>query len=109
VTVTDADTVTADDLVECLAVPHEIELNPINMLILLDRSASMSLSQFNGETYETVIDRALTELVTSPDNSLVNFGLSVFPARECRQGNGRNREFRAVALHPARPRRLPAF
>ena len=76
----DADT----DLSDCLEVPHELELKPINMLILMDRSRSMSQSEFNGETYEAVVDRALSELVMSPDNQLVNFGLAVFPARNCR-------------------------
>ncbi len=77
-----------DDLSSCVEVPHEVELSPINMLILLDRSASMSLSEFDGESYETVVDRAVSELVMDPDNQLVNFGLSVFPATTCRSGNG---------------------
>jgi hypothetical protein len=79
----DADTTT------CVATPHEIKLQDINMLILLDRSASMAAAEtaVNGQTYEQIVDAALTSLVTDEaTKSLVNFGLIVFPSQTCIPG-----------------------
>ena len=66
--------------------PYDIGREPINMLILLDRSASMSLFEFEGLRFEQVVDDALSEVVTDPKNSGVNFGLAPFPSLQCVQG-----------------------
>ena len=79
----EADTDSQTEPADCIETPYNVELQPINMLILMDRSFSMNINEFNGETYERVIDRALSELVTDDANTLVNFGLAVFPGSQC--------------------------
>ena len=66
-----------------MATNYSIADRPINMLILLDRSASMSLNSVGEETYEMIIDEALTSVVTDPANSMIFFGLAAFPSEEC--------------------------
>jgi hypothetical protein len=81
----DADT----DTTKCVATPHDIKLQDINMLILLDRSASMAdpSTAVDGQTYEQIVDAAVAALVTDEaTKSLVNFGLIVFPALSCLPG-----------------------
>jgi len=76
----DSDT---DSLSECLATPQEIELQPINMMIVLDRSLSMAKFPETapaGQKFQNIIATALSEVVNDPGNSLVNFGLAVFPS-----------------------------
>jgi hypothetical protein len=58
-------------------------MEPINMLILLDRSRSMYNETFNTQTFEDITDQAITELVTDPENDLVYFGLAAFPSQAC--------------------------
>jgi predicted nucleic acid-binding Zn-ribbon protein len=85
----DADSDTDSDsesVVNCETSPIEIKLQPINMLILLDRSDSMSLypeEAPENERYEAIVDAALTEVVMDEKNNLVNFGLAAFPDETC--------------------------
>jgi hypothetical protein len=80
---TDTDGDTDTDTDRCSEMLFDIQAQPVNMLILLDRSNSMSQSKFSGETYEMVTDRALSDLITKTDNDIFNFGLAAFPAEEC--------------------------
>lgn len=91
----DTDTIddTNDDTDECAALPYAIEINPINMLIVLDRSYSMHLSHVGGDTdnpndtYAAVVSDALKQVVSTYDaTDLINFGLAVFPAMDCPAG-----------------------
>jgi hypothetical protein len=67
----------------CEQVPFDIELQPVNMFILLDRSLSMSSFNFGDQTFEQVIDNALISVVKDPQNDLVYFGLAAFPSMNC--------------------------
>lgn len=88
---TDADGDGGQDPDQCADAPYEIEINPINMLIVLDRSRSMlntvelsSDAGVSNETYADVVSDALKALVAKNDESdLINFGLSVFPSTVC--------------------------
>ncbi len=67
----------------CSVIQYKVEKKPINVLILLDRSASMSESQVAGRSLEAITDEALSELTADPRHQLVNFGLAVFPSEAC--------------------------
>ncbi len=72
-----------DTEITCSASPYTVEMQPINMLILMDRSASMFNEKIDDETFEEITDRAITNLVTDPENDLVHFGLAAFPDESC--------------------------
>ncbi|HUT77724.1 MAG TPA: vWA domain-containing protein, partial [Polyangia bacterium] len=75
------------DTDECADIPWEIEYNPINMLIMLDRSRSMFTNDIDDVTYADVVADAVRGVVqTNTDARLVNFGLAVFPATGCPDG-----------------------
>ena len=91
---TDADT---DTDAECAETPWEVEYNPINMLVLLDRSYSMYDSQIGDATYAEVVALALDEIVeTAAESGLINFGLAVFPSMSCPAGAGIGHENECV-------------
>jgi len=80
---TDTDTDSDTDSV-CDASNYSIEHNPINMLILLDRSRSMYTNTIESETYANVVSEALKNVVEeTTEAELINFGLAVFPALDC--------------------------
>jgi hypothetical protein len=90
---TDGDTDTDSDsdggTDECAEIPWEVEYNPINMLILLDRSHSMFSSMIGDATYAAVTSLALRDIVeTETESGLINFGLAVFPSMSCPAGGG---------------------
>jgi hypothetical protein len=83
----DTDTDADGDTDECADIPWEIEYNPINMLIMLDRSASMTSSYIDTDPYADVVAAAVRDVVqVNTDARLVNFGLAVFPATSCPDG-----------------------
>ena len=84
---TDTDADSDGDSDECAEIPWEIEYNPINMLIMLDRSQSMTTNEVDDETFATVAANALRDVVqTNTEAQLVNFGLAVFPSISCPDG-----------------------
>jgi hypothetical protein len=88
---TDADTDTDSDggTGDCAELPWEVQYNPINMLILLDRSHSMFSSTIGLATYAEVTALALSTIVeTETESGLINFGLAVFPSMSCPAGGG---------------------
>jgi hypothetical protein len=83
----DADADSDGDTDECADFPWDIEYNPINMLIMLDRSRSMHTNLILGQTYATIVANAVRGVVqTNTDARLVNFGLAVFPSTGCPDG-----------------------
>ncbi len=65
-----------DASVTCGKVDFEIAIPPVRLMILLDRSGSMT---WNDPTrWEQAVD-ALTTMLTNSDNSGIEFGLDVFP------------------------------
>lgn len=76
---------------QCAETGFNIEVNPINMLILLDRSRSMVESKVGGQTYAKVVSQAIKNVVqANDDKDLVNFGLAVFPDLACDKSAGDN-------------------
>ncbi len=67
---------------ECLPTPLDVGRQRANLLILLDRSLSMSHFDFVDGTYEEVVDKALTHMVTTAPPS-IEFGLVAFPSQSC--------------------------
>lgn len=68
----------------CAAASTEASFVPLDMLILLDRSGSMSGSKWDGST------NALKSYVTSPDANGVNVGIVYFPIDSPPDGEGCN-------------------
>ncbi len=69
---------------ECSSEPYDIKVNPINILILLDRSRSMVLSEMSGDTFADITADAINQVVsTNVTKGYVNFGLAVFPSPLC--------------------------
>ncbi|MDJ0764366.1 MAG: VWA domain-containing protein [Myxococcota bacterium] len=81
---TDTDTVIND---ECADIDYDIEIKPINVLILLDRSRSMLLNSIDDQTFAQVTEQAINTVVTAYDDEgsadKVNFGLAAFPSPLC--------------------------
>ncbi|MDD5305901.1 MAG: VWA domain-containing protein [Deltaproteobacteria bacterium] len=76
------------DTSQCATADYPIEHNPINMLVVLDRSLSMSKNKIGSDTYAKVVATALKTVVkTNDDIDLINFGLGVFPAPSCTSGD----------------------
>jgi hypothetical protein len=72
----------------CASTGYPIEYNPINMLIVLDRSLSMSKNKIGTDTYATVVANALKTVVQDNDaKDVINFGLAVFPSPACANGD----------------------
>lgn len=89
-----SDTSHGTDTDECAALPYSIEINPINMLVLLDRSRSMEVYQVDtdtndsSDTFAAVVSSALKQVVSTYDASdLISFGLAVFPSLDCPAGD----------------------
>ena len=86
---TDTDTDSDGGTEECADLDWVVEYNPINMLILLDRSQSMFSSMIGDATYAEVTALALSDIVeTETATGLINFGLAVFPSMSCPAGGG---------------------
>lgn len=69
---------------ECADTPYAIEVNPINILILLDRSRSMTIFTDDGKTFANITADAINAVVkANDDKDLVNFGLAAFPSMQC--------------------------
>lgn len=84
---TDSDTNTDTDSYnqpeECVDFPWHVETQPINMLVLLDRSKSMERYTVDetGESYATVVNSAVDSIVQQHTNAgIINFALNVFPS-----------------------------
>lgn len=85
---TDTDTDTNND---CARIGWGVELKPINMLVLLDRSKSMKDGQMTDaatstvQSYAAVVQNAIEYIVQqNSEASSINFALNVFPsATEC--------------------------
>lgn len=67
----------------CAPTKFQVDANPINMLILLDRSNSMRNEKIGEDTYEDIVADAINNVVA--DNNNINFGLGVFPGTKCDQ------------------------
>jgi hypothetical protein len=80
---------------------YTITQQPINILILLDRSASMIEGEYEGRTYQEIVNEALASWVTNPvkvDYSApAHLGLVVFPSVECQQGESVDPESQCLA------------
>jgi len=84
----DSDSDSDGDSDACADIPWEVEYNPINMLVLLDRSWSMHESTIGPDSYAAVVAAALEDVVeTNIDAGLVNFSLAVFPSLFCTGGS----------------------
>jgi len=60
-------------------VPYDIEFNPINMLILLDRSRSMLNNQLEDQTFAALTATAIKEITaTADERNLINFVSAFF-------------------------------
>ena len=70
------------DRPECVDLPWTVETNPINLLVLLDRSASMGKYPLDAaEKYADVVQNAIDTIVQQHTSSgIVNFALNVFPS-----------------------------
>ncbi len=85
---TDGDT-DGDSDPSCADIPWEVTYNPINMLVLLDRSKSMADNEIDpsppsDDTYAAVTATAIEDVVAANMGSgLINFGLAVFPSMSC--------------------------
>ncbi len=78
------DSETGED--NCAAAPYDIVINPINMLIVLDRSRSMlDTVSDGGLDFATITQDAINDLVLANEGKgLINFGLNVFPSLSCK-------------------------
>ena len=108
----DSDTATtALDTTDCASADYPITYNPINVLVLLDRSLSMSKNKIGSDTYAKVLADALKTVVqTNDQGDLINFGLAVFPAPACTNGDvdlRAARHGRRAELQPGRRPRGP--
>jgi hypothetical protein len=82
-TVKDAASTDTGDGVECAAIPWQVELEPFNLLVLLDRSGSMLDATIGDKTYADVVGEALDEVVRiNTASGIINFALNVFPSVE---------------------------
>ena len=70
------------DRPECVDFPWSVETNPINMLVLLDRSASMGKYPLEDiDKYADIVQNAIDTIVQQHTSSgIVNFALNVFPS-----------------------------
>ena len=74
---------TDDPNAECFDFPWEVEIKPINMLVLLDRSKSMEKYTVDGsdDTYAEVVRDAIDAIIQQHTSSgIINFALNVFPS-----------------------------
>jgi hypothetical protein len=67
---------------ECVDFPWNVEVKPINLLVLLDRSKSMEKYPADAEKkYADVVQEAIETIVEQNTKSeIINFALNVFPA-----------------------------
>ncbi|MBN2803514.1 MAG: hypothetical protein JXR91_10490 [Deltaproteobacteria bacterium] len=66
---------------ECADLPWEVEIEPLNILVLLDRSASMIQNKIDSESYAALVQNAIDSIVKQNSNTgLTNFALNVFPS-----------------------------
>ncbi|MBN2804705.1 MAG: VWA domain-containing protein [Deltaproteobacteria bacterium] len=74
----------AGNFKECADIPADIDVKPINLLVLLDRSGSMAKGKVtSGDTYATVVQEAIDAIVQQNTQSgIINFALNVFPSAE---------------------------
>ena len=63
---------------ECAGETHEADLTPVDLVLLLDQSGSMSAS-VGGQTVWNMVTGALDQFVSSPDSSGLGVGLQYFP------------------------------
>ncbi|MBW2536416.1 MAG: VWA domain-containing protein [Deltaproteobacteria bacterium] len=89
---------------DCAESNYPIEYNPINMLIVLDRSRSMTNNTIsdNGPTYATVVSDAIKQVVQN-NQDMINFGLAVFPSTLCVDGEENSPDQCTPAESPENP------
>ncbi|NLN61660.1 MAG: hypothetical protein GX146_02105 [Myxococcales bacterium] len=64
---------------DCADTPWNVEIQPINLLVLLDRSLSMQ-EQFSDKSFADVVQEAIDDIVKQNTTSgIINFALNVFP------------------------------
>ena len=89
---TDSDADTGSDTGDdeyCFDLLFEVGYEPVNVLVLLDRSHSMYSSTMGDATYAEVVAAVLVDVVAeNEETGLVNFGLAVFPSMSCPAGGG---------------------
>jgi len=81
----DSDADGDSDMEECADFPWTVNVNPINLLVLLDRSKSMERYTVAGteDSYAAVVQTAIEAVVQQHTSSgLINFALNVFPSPE---------------------------
>jgi hypothetical protein len=86
---TDVDSDSDGDTDYCADVPWEVGYEPVNMLVLLDRSHTMYSSTIGDATHAEVVALALNDIIeASTESGLINFGLAAFPSMSCPAGGG---------------------
>lgn len=80
---TDPDTDTST-VVECVESDYTIEIEPVVMMVVLDRSASMHKpeNQIDGQYYDEVLHPELNSIIASTER-FIAYGLVVFPSMDC--------------------------
>jgi hypothetical protein len=85
----DTDSDSDGDTDYCADIPWETAYEPVNMLVLLDRSHSMCSNTIGDATYADVVALALDDVIeTSTESGMINFGLAAFPSMSCPAGGG---------------------